>query len=472
MKVTRGFLGSLLLLLACQPSAPEGGERAVLVPVTDAARWTSHAAWPTQTRYRQVGESFQGTVHQLEVDEEGRSWVIRQDFMSPHDITGRWALDVYAPSGQRVLTLEREENVEPYRFVRHPSGELTLFELQRIPETTSYRLRLRRLSPEGRVLAARGFDDPGRPGESREYLLDEDGVAEVVESPAQELRWERSRSVHLRALALGEEAAFILWSHGVKLYRLTSGLDVAWDLQLMPGHDWMDSLAGQEQLTLDAEGNLLVAWSMHRNEAAAWRQHFGRELAWRGGRVDVLVQRIGPDGRQHAAQLHGNEHDEQLVGMGVYRGELLIGATSRVPKYDRPNDTTEWDLILMRAHMEDWTLLHHRVIDFAREDLPYDFQVDVEGRAWFAGVTDFLQVDTNSWTESGQGMLLRMDAQGERVESLLLKGPRQVIVERLAFAPDRSVRFAGTYDGPITHTDDNDPSLGFDHVMLGVGTWP
>jgi hypothetical protein len=302
--------------------------------------------------------------------------------------------------------------------------------------------------------------------------LDEDGVAEVVESPAQELHWERSRSVHLRALALGEEAAFILWSHGVKLYRLTSGLDVAWDLQLMPGHDWMDSLAGQEQLTLDAEGNLLVAWSMHRNEAAAWQQHFGRELAWRGGRVDVLVQRIGPDGRHHAAQLHGNEHDEQLVGMGVYRGELLIGATSRVPKYDRPNDTTEWDLILMRAHMEDGTLLHHRVVDFAREDLPYDFQVDVEGRAWFAGVTDFLQVDTNSWMESGQGMLLRMDAQGERVESLLLKGPRQVIVERLAFAPDGSVRFAGTYDGPITHTDDEDPSLGFDRVMLGVGTWP
>lgn len=470
--MTRGFLGAFLLLLACQSSNPAREDGIVLVPVTDEMRWTSFEAWPTQTQYRQVGESFKGAVHQLEVDAEGRSWVIRQDFMSPQDITGRFALDVYAPGGQRVLTLEREEGVEPFRFVRHPSGELTLFELQRIPGESSFRLRLRRLSPEGRVLAQRGFDDPGRPGESRTYLLDENGVVEVVESPPEEVRWSRSRFVHLRAVALGEEAAFILWAHGVKLYRLTSGLDLAWDLQLMPEHGWMDRLSGQEQLALDAEGNLLVAWSMYRSEAAAWQQHFGRELVWRGGDSDVLVQRIAPDGRFLTAQLHGGEHNEQMLGIGVYQGELLIGATSRIRKYDLPNDTTEWDLILMRVRPEDGSLLLYRVVDLSREDLAYDFQVDKEGRAWFAGLSDFLQVDTNSWVEFGQGMLLRTDAQGERVESLLLKGPRQVIVERLAFGPDGAVRFAGTFDGPITHTDDEDPSLGFDHVMLGVGTWP
>ncbi|MBZ4423142.1 hypothetical protein [Myxococcus sp. RHSTA-1-4] len=473
--VTRGFLGALFLLLACQASAPEGGtqeETGGLVPATDTVRWTAHEAWPTQTQYRQVGEAFRGTVHQLEVDDEGRSWLIRQDFDSPEDLTGQWTLEVYAPDGQRVFTLAREEGVEPYRFVRHPSGELTLFELQRLPETTDFRLRLRRLSPEGQVLAERGFEDPGRPEEWPLYLLDATRVTQVLERPSREVRWGREHFVHLRALALGEEVAFIVWSHGLKLYRLAPGLDLAWDLQLMPDHSWMDVLANQEQLTLDAEGNLLVGWGMFRSEAAAWQQRFGRELAWRGGEADILVQRISPDGRFLSAQLHGNEQTEQLVGMGVHQGELLIGAVSRVLKHDRPNDTTEWDLVLMRARLEAGTLLQHRVIDVAREDLAYDFQVDAQGRVWFAGVSDFLQVDTNSLVEFGQGLLLRTDVQGERTESLLLKGPRHVTVRRLALHPDGTLRFAGTFDGPITHTGDEDPSLGFSHVMLGVGTWP
>jgi hypothetical protein len=67
--------------------------------------------------------------------------------------------------------------------------------------------------------------------------------------------------------------------------------------------------------------------------------------------------------------------------------------------------------------------------------------------------------------EYGQGLLLKTSADGEERKVLRLPGPRHVRVRRIALAPDGGVVFAGTFDGSITHTPQDEQRQ---PTMLGL----
>jgi hypothetical protein len=282
--------------------------------------------------------------------------------------------------------------------------------------------------------------------------------------------WPTPRHARLRAAVLGEEVVFVAMTHGVKLYRWDAGLQTRWSTQVMPANYFNALLySDQEQLAWDEQGNLLVAWSMFASQAEAWRLHFGRTLSWRGGRQDIVVLRFGQDGRFQLARTFGGEGNEvELAGLAVHRGEVVLGAMENLLKSDRPNDTTEWDLVLMRGRLEDGALSLHRTLHVSREDWLHDFRVDARGHCYFAGTTDFVQVDTNSWIEPGKGLLLKTDENGERLGLLELTGPRHVAVTHLALRPDGTLQFGGTSDGPLTHTP---LDAWFNETVLGLASF-
>ncbi|WP_257451598.1 hypothetical protein [Archangium lipolyticum] len=455
------------VLVGC--TTPEVETTRSLRPAPDEVLLTRREGWPGAVQVRPAGDAFRGEVLQLEADPKGRIWLLRSErAKDSSDLDAVTTLEVYEADGRRAFALEREEGVLPWRFVLHPSGEVTLFELVKATGTrTTYRLRLRRLSPEGAVTKERLFEDAGRAEERLYYDLDQQQVLSISTDTDPRDVWPSPKHVRLRAVVLGEEVVFMAMTHGVKLYRLDAALQTRWSSQVMPANYWNALLySDQEQLARDEEGNLLVAWSMLSSQAEAYRLHFGRALPWRGGRRDIVVQRFGQDGQFQLAQTFGREGNEvELAGLAVHRGEVVLGAMENLLKSDRPNDTLEWDLVLMRGRLEDGALSLHRTLDISREDWLHDFRVDARGHCYFAGTTDFVQVDTNSWVEPGKGLLLKTDENGEQLGRLELTGTRHVQVTHLAFRPDGTLQFGGTTDGPLTHTplDEwfNETVLGF-----------
>jgi hypothetical protein len=74
-------------------------------------------------------------------------------------------------------------------------------------------------------------------------------------------------------------------------------------------------------------------------------------------------------------------------------------------------------------------------------------------------------VDTNSEIEDGKGLLVTLSPDFQVVQSIALAGPRDVQVTECRFRPDGSVIFAGSRNGPLTHTD---PSMLNNDGMLGT----
>ncbi|MCY1079250.1 hypothetical protein [Archangium lansingense] len=454
------------VLVGC--TTPEVEMERALRPAPDEVPLTQREGWPGAVQVRPVGEAFSGDVLQLEADPKGRIWLLRSEkangSSSQDAVT---TLEVYEADGRRALVLAREEGVLPWRFALHPSGEVTLFEFVKATDARTIRLRLRRLSPEGAVTRERLFEDEGRPEERLYYDLDQREILSISTDTDPRDVWPTPKHARLRAVVLGEEAVFMAMSHGVKLYRLDAELQTRWSSQVMPANYWNGLLhSDQEQLAQDEQGNILVAWSMLASQAQAYRLHFGRALHWSGGLRDIVVLRFGQDGQFQLAQTFGREGDEvELAGLAAHRGEVVLGAMENILKSDRPNDTTEWDLVLMRGRMEDGALSLHRTLDISREDWLHDFRIDAHGHCYFAGTTDFVQADTNSWIEPGKGLLLKTDENGDQLGLLTLTGPRHVEVTHLAFRPDGTIQFGGTSDGPLTHTPLDE---WFNETVLGV----
>jgi hypothetical protein len=64
-----------------------------------------------------------------------------------------------------------------------------------------------------------------------------------------------------------------------------------------------------------------------------------------------------------------------------------------------------------------------------------------------------VKVDTNSEVENGKGLFLTLRADLTQESTVELVGPRDVQVRTLRLRSDGSLVFAGTRDGPLTHTD-------------------
>lgn len=74
-------------------------------------------------------------------------------------------------------------------------------------------------------------------------------------------------------------------------------------------------------------------------------------------------------------------------------------------------------------------------------------------------------VDTRSQVEFARGYVLALGTDGHRVDLVTLRGPRHNLIDSLAPRSDGSVVFAGSTDGPITHTD---PSEWNATALIGV----
>jgi hypothetical protein len=124
----------------------------------------------------------------------------------------------------------------------------------------------------------------------------------------------------------------------------------------------------------------------------------------------------------------------------------------------------EWDVMLGRARLDD-AAEDYRTLDLSRDDFAWALAEAPGGGFVLGGRTDYVQVDTNSEVENGKGLFLTLAADLTKQATVELVGPRDVKVSALRMRCDGSVVFAGTRDGPLTHTD---PSMTNNDGVWGV----
>jgi len=463
-----------LLLLACS-HAPES-PNAAAQPADDTT--FADGDWHPGVALRRVGDAFGEVIERIVVTPNGGVAAIRRSYRAADDLNGLSTLETFDASGRVLASAPAPQTVIVIDIVVHPSGEFTVVEVHD-ENLVRPQLWLRRLGADLRTLRETPLRDQPSAHELLMYYFDRqpDGTSVIgkvepmaassdgivhVDPPA----WlER----HLLLAARGEEAILSALGYGTKIYVLAANLDVLWSRQVMPSTSSTTTLFGMDALTVDGAGRIGVALSVDQEVIQAYERHFARDdIAWSGPFYQTMVTRIAADGQMPTMRLfsHGDADAQPIVaGVALRDDEVtLCGSVHMKNKFQEPNHTMEWDLSWVRGPLSGGPVTS-QIIDVKRDDYTIDCKVDANGGVLFAGTNDFVQVDTNSWVEFGQGFLYGVDATGRETSRVALRGPRHTQVQAFARSEGGHVFFAGSFDGPITHTPTTEWNK---KAMLGI----
>jgi hypothetical protein len=202
----------------------------------------------------------------------------------------------------------------------------------------------------------------------------------------------------------------------------------------------------------DGDG-VYVATQIFEDDVHFYGEHFGRAALTPLGSYDALVQSFAAaDGTFGGVRLFGGPAVDHPSAMTVHDGVVLIAGAARITKHDAPNRTMEWDIAMMRGHIDGGFTPEYRTINLARDDFGWALAEAPGGNLIVAGRTDYVQVDTNSEVENGKGLLLTLGPDLTREAVLELPMPRDVQVQAARILPDGRLLLTGTRDGPLTHT--------------------
>jgi hypothetical protein len=400
-------------------------------------------------KVRSVPRAFRTTVTSLEIDPAGKVWLLRDEWSDPAQLLGVPVLERYAPTGplEKRITFPAHAGVSS--FVVHPSGELSVFVMRDDDANMiDYALHILRLSSDGDAIAEATFEET--PGPRENLFYDDTGVHELPVDGPFRLAW----NGHVVGLPDGEGLYLLAeWTYSVKLYRLNADYGRTWGVQVLPANIGTAFSFSPSLLAQDEQGRMYVGSEMFEDDAHIFGEHFQRPPLSPNGSYDILVQRFETDGIFSSARLLGSVAVDHPSAMTAHDGRVLVAGAARITKHDLPNRTMEWDLIAIRASLDDSSADVYRSFDLARDDFDAAMVEAADGTLYLAGRTDYVQVDTNSEVENGKGLLLSLSADLSQHTSMTLPGPRDVQLRALRRLPDGRIVFAGMRDGPLTHTD-------------------
>jgi hypothetical protein len=426
----------------------------------DAIDLAPSPGWPDSVAARSVPTSFRTTITTVDVDQREKVWLLRDERTEPSQLVGTPVLERYAPTGHLDRRIGFPAHSKVSSFAIHPSGELSVFVMRGDERDQEYDLEIVRLSPDGEAIATTAFEEVPGPRENLYY--DGTGVHELPINGPFRLGW----TSHVVGVADGE-GLYVLaeWTYGFKLYRLDAANRRIWGVQVMPANIGMAFQVSPSLIARDGDG-VYVATQIFEDDVHFYGEHFGRAALTPPGSYDALVQGFAAaDGTFVGARLFGGPAVDHPSAMTVHDGVVLIAGAARITKHDAPNRTMEWDIAMMRGHIDGAFTPEYRTIDLVRDDFGWALAEAPGGNLIVAGRTDYVQVDTNSEVENGKGLLLTLGPDLTREAVLELPMPRDVQVQAARILPDGSLLLAGTRDGPLTHTP---PSMTHNDGFWGV----
>jgi hypothetical protein len=217
------------------------------------------------------------------------------------------------------------------------------------------------------------------------------------------------------------------------------------------------------QLLVDRRHRVWVVSSAPASAAAALGEFYGRPIDLRES-TELFVLRFSASLELEAvvAVPAPNAQEFAMLAEGA-DGTIGIAALSAQKQDIGANKTTNYNTFFASLD-PDGKLLGQRELDLDRDDWPHALAA-CEGGFCIAGETATTWVDTGSQVEFGQGFILAVGLDGNPIAQARLHGSRHNVIEALAPLEDGGVVFAGTTDGPITHTD---PAELSSTALLGV----
>ncbi|WP_394821419.1 hypothetical protein [Pendulispora albinea] len=437
--------------------------------------------WHPGVRLRRVGDAFAEHVPRVVVTPSGNIVALRGSRAEKGELPGVEVVEMVDPDGRMLGSMAGPPDRAGLDLVVHPSGELTLIELRPSASKNEKEVWLRRLGADLRTLREAPLRDRPSEHELLTYFLatqpDGSPVIDKVESrpaPADDIvridfvKWAQG---HVRLAARGEEVLVGAWTYGTKVYALGADLEVRWSRQVMPESPSTVTVFFPEVLTVDEAGRIGIAFPVSAPLLEAYKRHFGREdiPPYKGpSYFQTMVRRITADGRKDTGRTfdYGDRADIDyldVVGMALRGDEVTLCGSVRIKnKLHIPNQTEEHDLGWLHGNIEGGAV-QARAADLLRQDYAHTCRVDAKGGLTFAGTNDFLQVDTNSWMEFGQALVYAVDAEGKETARITFRGPRHTEITTFDWTKRGAVVFGGTFDGPVTHTEDQRSN-----GMLGV----
>jgi hypothetical protein len=180
--------------------------------------------------------------------------------------------------------------------------------------------------------------------------------------------------------------------------------------------------------------------------------------------ADIVVVWIASDGQAVRYWSIPTPVCELLPQLGVSGQHVIVASTVSVAKAPEPNDTSQLDISVGTLDRSSG-VTGSRILDFGEDDIVHAV-ARCGARLCVAGVTGARSVDTGSTITFGSGFLLPLAPDGEPHDMVRLGSARHS--EILQLAPSaQSLLFFGSFDGPITHTADQDRWLGYNRVLLG-----
>jgi hypothetical protein len=156
-----------------------------------------------------------------------------------------------------------------------------------------------------------------------------------------------------------------------------------------------------------------------------------------------------------------------LPKLTVVGNHAVVSSVVQIAKPPEPNDTYQYDIGLGIVDLSTGQTIS-RLIAFEEDNWVNAIAPCGADRICVAGVTGSKSVDTGSTVTFGKGFVLPVSLTGEPGKLWLLTSPRHSEIEKLVPGRAGGVLFFATVNGPITHTADGDPWLGFNEGLLGV----
>lgn len=400
---------------------------------------------------RQVGSAFSTHIIKMDVDADQNFYLLIEALEAGESqkFFGKFSLIKLDSSGKQIFEVKSSENNVFESFALHPSGEVTIVETRKVSDNDdpgTYHVWLRRLSNSGEL--------------KLETPLKDSTIAKTDNGSPHVLFYAGSV-----LLSNGEEVYLASATDKGKIYSLTANYQVKWSYQYLPTHRVIIA-PGNSKLFLDKEGRLILGQTIHKQEILALETLFGESFPDKDG---VLIYRFSSNGKDVEHKVITNSNAMDIAGIHADGDLITFGGDIHIKKFTEANHTYERDLIFFKFDISTGAILANKVIDLQRDDAASDFVIDHQGNGIIVGRNNYIQVDSHSVVDFGQAYILKVDPSGEIESYISFNGPRNTSLGSvmLQSRTDKTLFFSGTFDGPITHTGDHDPSLRYQKSMVG-----
>lgn len=244
---------------------------------------------------------------------------------------------------------------------------------------------------------------------------------------------------------------------GFKVFSFNYNGKELFQTEILPQTAFNNILLDREAPSIEISGaRVLTALTISSKDAPIFQKHFGILIKWDGPEYQAIIQSFDLFLSNRLTQIAQGTADFFISGIHASEDEIAVFGSTGGPG-NRKALATCLNFDLVELYRAEFTL--------TKESSLYAATFS-KGQLHVAGGTGSLQVQTGSVVEAADSFVSVISSNGlVRTISRFGADRNDHVTSLLAVNDD--IFLSGQQDGPITHTADADPNLGYQKWFLG-----